>query len=689
MSKKLYGETKKAIVVAGDLAIDIFEVKRNKLQSNDNQTTLCNWQSYDGLDFLIKPGGAFLLTEYIRAAYNGNVIGPTMPSKNAFPVKQMVNSFARIEAFPLSNSDKKKTHYRIAEYKGFSVPNDQCPIFPQISKKYSNAELVIIDDAGNGFRDNLNAWPNALTDAKHKPTIFYKMSFPLCKGKLWEFITNNHQENTILIIAANDLRRAGFKLSRRLSWEQTAEEFVSEWLQNSYLSELRNFKNVIIRFGVEGAIWCNKKEDKHQFCLFFDPELLEDSFEERYPGKMIGIGIAFIAALAKYIINTKIDNLDQGIKNGLLAAKQLWIKGFGSSIGQKYPDESIFDNGGFSSSSISHVIIPVNQENTGLVSANWCILSTIKSEAICDLACQSVIVGSEKALKEVPFTRFRNLVTFDRGEIESFQSIANLIKEYINSPHIARPLSLAVFGAPGSGKSFGITEVAEAIAPGRLEKLEFNLSQFTSINDLTVAFHKIRDISLRGRIPIIFFDEFDSEFHGELGWLKFFLAPMQDGQFRDGESMHPLGRALMVFAGGTKTTLQEFYPEKDNKEFVAAKGPDFISRLRGYVNIKSINPMSETDNLYPIRRALSLRHILMQNAPWMVDGKGHFSINPRVLYTLIQVPHYKHGIRSMQAIVEMSMLTNRKVFEEAALPSREQLKLHVDEDEFITLLRGV
>ena len=68
----------------------------------------------------------------------------------------------------------------------------------------------------------------------------------------------------------------------------------------------------------------------------------------------------------------------------------------------------------------------------------------------------------------------------DRIEIESMRSVRNIISEYLASPGRPRPLNLAVFGPPGSGKSFAIKQMASVIAPerNRLGSLEFNLSQF-------------------------------------------------------------------------------------------------------------------------------------------------------------------------------------------------------------------
>ena len=53
------------------------------------------------------------------------------------------------------------------------------------------------------------------------------------------------------------------------------------------------------------------------------------------------------------------------------------------------------------------------------------------------------------------------------------------------------------------------------------------------------------------------------------------------------------------------------------------------------------------------------------------------------LRALLKITRYKHESRSMEAILEMSMLTNAKKWEQSYLPSKEQLKLHVDEEQFL------
>jgi hypothetical protein len=95
-----------------------------------------------------------------------------------------------------------------------------------------------------------------------------------------------------------------------------------------------------------------------------------------------------------------------------------------------------------------------------------------------------------------------------RQEIESLRSIRSLVGEYVSQPRPKRPLSIAVFGPPGSGKSFGITQLALALRPGEIEPKEFNLSQLGSTDELLSALHQVRDIGLGGKIPLVFWDEF-------------------------------------------------------------------------------------------------------------------------------------------------------------------------------------
>jgi hypothetical protein len=118
--------------------------------------------------------------------------------------------------------------------------------------------------------------------------------------------------------------------------------------------------------------------------------------------------------------------------------------------------------------------------------------------------------------------------------------------------------------------------------------------------------------------------------------------------------------------------------------FKRAKGPDFLSRLRGYVNILGPNQTNkQRDQLFIVRRAMLLRALLENKTPHLINDRGEAQIDNGVLRALLKIPRYKHESRSMEAILEMSLLANAKKWEQSYLPSKEQLKLHVDEEAFL------
>jgi hypothetical protein len=279
----------------------------------------------------------------------------------------------------------------------------------------------------------------------------------------------------------------------------------------------------------------------------------------------------------------------------------------------------------------------------------------------------------------------------DRDEIESMRAVRGIVSEYTRQwragARLERPLSIAVFGPPGAGKSFAVKQMARALLPGLMKELEFNLSQFHDESELAPALHQVRDAVLQQYLPLVFWDEFDTGLQGvPLGWLRHFLAPMQDGAFLQNGSFHPIGPAIFVFAGGTSATLAEFVAA-DEAQAKQAKKPDFLSRLRAFVNVYGPNPQGERDVAYILRRALLLRSLLQRKAPQIVDG-DLVRIDPGVLRAFLRADVFTHGARSMEAIVDMSALSGKSRFERASLPPANQLALHVDAERFLALVYG-
>ncbi len=315
------------------------------------------------------------------------------------------------------------------------------------------------------------------------------------------------------------------------------------------------------------------------------------------------------------------------------------------------------------------------------------------------------IIGGEKKFKiSVPMTKFGKLTLLEREEIETLRGIHNLLSLYRTQSQrdaAPKPISIAVFGPPGSGKSFAVKQIASALGDdGTMPQLEFNVSQFRGLDDLRMAFEDIvKESAKKGVTPLAFFDEFDCVWEGrELGWLKYFLAPMQDGKSQNGNSN--IAPAVFVFAGGVHASFERFDPTTDSaydnlrdseeykrriKGFTDQKGPDFISRLRGHINVSEINDAPGRPKHF-IRRAVQLRGLLGKHR--LIGDAGVARINESIVYALLTVDRYRHGVRSMEAIVEMCSPIYERI-EIASLPSRAQLNMHVDAEEFlIRVYRG-
>lgn len=603
--------------------------------------------------------------------------------------------------------DREKFAWRVERFLGF----DRATIatsgqeWQNVAQDDPNADLLVLDDSNLDFRDNREQWPKALNSKKHQPWVILKMNRPLAQGKLWDTLVNEHAERLIVVTPINDLRRTAVQISRRLSWERTAQDVVWELTNNPQVNGLARCAAVIISFNAAGAIYITWKDEHANASLLFDPLVMEDDFESLYPGKLYGFTTCLTAAIARQVmLNPDPLDLLDGIQRGIVAMRILHMDGYGirgapaARAELRFPTSRIAD-------AIEHAtpIMSVTgiQDPTRFLTVQeaniqaqpprgyWTIMEDRYAVNLENVARQIVLEGFESALRDVPVGRFGALVTVDRREIEALHSIQRLVTEYCLETQ-KRPLSIAVFGPPGSGKSFGVEQVAKSIRSD-ISVVTFNLSQFGQPNDLLDALHQVRDVGLTGKIPLVFWDEFDSALAGQpLGWLRYFISPMQDGAFQQGQISHPIGRCIFVFVGGTSHNMEEF--SSHNKENRLLKLPDFISRLKGYLNILGPNPIEEGEQYFILRRAIVLRSMLERNAPSIfhtIAGKKTAQIDLGVLRALLKTSTYKHGVRSMESILAMSTLSGKTAFERSSLPPEEQLKLHVEARDFLALVQQI
>ena len=627
-------------VVIGDITIDW-----NIARSTQSKKGLSAWNPSDSVVVGWQRGGAALLADLLEAVSNdlNNTRSTPVTIKQSCLPKiasevspfdpRFHHSFAiwaekkYAEKPPL---DKEKA-WRVDEFLGLRHAASSSLGLWSVEDT-TNAGLIILDDANLGFRSAKDCWPSAVNNPEGKsPWFVLNMTNPVAQGPLWDQLYSHHADRLVVVTTVNDLRLTEVQISQELSWERTAQDVFWELIHNPCVNALSHCAHVVISFGAAGAIHLSHQEKDTSKCvLFFDPRVIEGAWESNYPGGIIGFMTCLSAGISRQImVNPECPNWAMGIQSGLSAMRVLHSEGYGergkpltqaplvfpidrvlASLSQEKTPFAMVDV----QDPLRFIKQPIEKDEKPITPGFWTILQDRYRGVLDKVAEHIVRSGPETALQGVPLGQFGNLLTVDRQEIESFRSIRALVAEYCQQGPQKRPLSIAVFGSPGSGKSFGIIEIANSLLPGQLEVKEFNLSQFASTDDLISALHQVRDIGLGGKIPLIFWDEFDTTFNEiRLGWLRYFLAPMQDGRFQEGQLNHPIGRSIFVFAGGTASSMAEFGRGFSADEFRAVKGPDFVSRLKGFVNILGPNPVKGTgdtpgqDPYFIIRRAILLR----------------------------------------------------------------------------------
>ncbi len=574
------------------------------------------------------------------------------------------------------------------------------------TKKHPKPGIIVLDDGALGFRFEVakDAWPSAIRKKNIKDVdwVVLKMSNPVAEGDLWRILSGKFAGKLVVIISANDLRREEVKITNGLSWERTALDLVSELKFNARIRDLLKCKHLIINIGHEGALWVNRTgNNRFEYSLIFDPEKMETDRYDMIKGAALGYSSCLTASVVLQLRKGS-EYIPDGIKSGLSAMQLLNQLGHGK-VGTKEPDFP-FRNIAKELLNTSHefhvTTIPSPQGKHDAKVPYWTIMEgnhgvgPASPKPLFGLARYVAIFG-QKALASIPYAKFGKFFTVDRSEIESLNGIKRLVNDYETKISQKKPLSIAVFGPPGSGKSFSIKQIAKTVLGDKVPILEFNLSQFSGTDDLICAFHQVRDKVLEGKTPFVFWDEFDSK---ELMWLQYLLAPMQDGKFREGQIDHPIGKCIFVFAGGTSYNMDNFAPPKNDtkkyNDFKLLKGPDFISRLSSYLNVLGpnrrqkydkkkkdwVDDNSPADICFPVRRALQLRVVMEYFKDEILD------IDQGLLTALLEVDTYKHGARSLETIVNLINRENTKVLRRSAMPPEEHMTIHVDYNTFLSLV---
>ncbi|OJZ86786.1 hypothetical protein ASPFODRAFT_207183 [Aspergillus luchuensis CBS 106.47] len=406
-----------------------------------------------------------------------------------------------------------------------------------------------------------------------------------------------HREKNVLLVFDAEALSESTKSYRSLSWGQTVENIWNYALEEpckaiAKATPENEYFHFLVKIGFEGAIYKGFQAEATKAHLIYEPTSAKGSFIRSYSDTdMERFGIegndtqSRRDLLRAYLGDTWMDGLKYSLdRESADSIKTLGITQIRDAlmIGIRWSRRMALprDEGVQTHLDPIHHLKRESDSEPVLVSVELDLIAqgkdtqqmSFKKPLVLDsLPCtpqkaahDTLTRGFESVLPYMPGARFGKLVTADRGEVDGFRKIANTVQEWYSSDGNPEPLYIAVFGQPGSGKSFGVKEVINSIlkADSKSAKVdEFNLSQFGKIQDLYDAFGAIQDSDKGSQeVPVVFFDEFDTTFEGkELGWLAHFLGIINQGKYQDGGESKPVKRGIYVFIGGTHTTYDDFF----------------------------------------------------------------------------------------------------------------------------------
>lgn len=356
-----------------------------------------------------------------------------------------------------------------------------------------------------------------------------------------------------------------------------------------------------------------------------------------------------------------------------------------------------------------------------------------------DPAKSSIFPPSDPSPQGIlPYLKIGDLRVTSRRDIQSCHDIKERIAAYQASSQ-RRPLNLAVFGPPGSGKSFAVKRIlTETFGAENVDFHEFNLASIGSPDQLAGLFLRLQESSLNKKFPVAFWDEYDTSLEKPLGWLAHFLGPMQDGKFVLDGQLRSLPPTCFVFAGsmfssfgemllldassrGKKAFSSLFMPLEDGlrdewntwldrsepetakigkftvEQWANAKGTDFKSRLAGVLNIQGIERAAETriDDQFNVwttaresncstfvRKARGIRAQLERRFKELIIDTEELMIRDNTILSLLHEEHYAHGLRSIENIIDMFVTSGRDIVDLSAVPTGDQRRIHMSVDAF-------
>lgn len=259
-------------------------------------------------------------------------------------------------------------------------------------------------------------------------------------------------------------------------------------------------------------------------------------------------------------------------------------------------------------------------------------------------------------------------VTLDWNHKLNINRIIRAIKNYSSDNTQKRPLNIIMLAEPGSGKTHFVKCLAENLHENNVAAVTFNMATMQQAEDLVQPLEAIRNLKVQDKLPILFIDEFDSDFKN----FPILLSLLWDGEIHLGHRELKMGKLIIILAGSNPNiieTIKEIQKmEKGSDTFKENnKLVDLMSRINGgLLEIPNLDKR-KTDKICLTISLLQKRF-----------GKN-LRLAPWALLKFVAETKFRYGVRSIALLIDTipysSEIIDKLTINDLKLPLSKEIEI--------------